>query len=107
MPVQRDATGGSAPRIRVLEIRGTPPVFSVRIGKVAHVWEIDGLGTLVETLNLAFRDDAQAKELVLLGEWEDMLQVWAVPKALVGQLLGCDWFKPANRRGLIERGRAR
>lgn len=95
-----EAMGGEAPRIRVLDIRGTPPVFSVKVGERRHEWEIDGLESLLDTLNRAFRDDPKVKALVLLGEWEDMIQVWAVPKLVVAQLLGCDWFMPSNRAAL-------
>ena len=40
------------------------------------------------------------KALVLLGEWEDMLQVWALPKLVVKQLLAEEWFRPSNTPGL-------
>ena len=96
-----EAMGGSAPNIRVLDIRGTPAVFSVRIGKVAHEWEIDSLDALIDTLDRAFASDSTARRLVLLGEWDDMLQVWAVPDAALGELVECEWFKPSNRRALI------
>jgi len=42
---------------------------------VEHEWEIDGLESLIDTLNRAFAP-CRVKALVLLGEWEDMLQVW-------------------------------
>jgi hypothetical protein len=40
------------------------------------------------------------KALVLLGEWDDMIQAWAIAKPVVSQLLPLDWFKPSNLPGL-------
>lgn len=93
-----EAVGGPAPRIRVLDVRGR--VFTVKLGKVEHHWEVDGLESLVDTLNRAFAAEAEVNALVLLGEWEDMIQVWAVPKPAVRTLLGQEWFKPSNPPGL-------
>ncbi len=95
-----EAMGGDAPTLRVLDIRGKPPVFSVKLGEVAHEWEIEGLEALIDTLNRAFKDHPQVKALVSLGEWEEMTQVWAVPKQRVRELLRCEWFKPPNRAAL-------
>ena len=36
----------------------------------------------------------------LLGEWEEMLQLWALADAPLGKLLGTPWFKPWNRAEL-------
>ncbi len=90
--------GGAAHQLRVLDIRGK--VFSVKLGEQQHEWEIDGLESLVDTLNRGFAGQAGVKALVLLGEWDDMIQVWAVGKPVVGQLLPHDWFKPSNPPGL-------
>lgn len=95
-----EAIGGGAPRIKVLDIQGTPPVFTVVVGGQQHQWEIGGLEALADTLNQGFAADAGAKALVLLGEWEDMLQVWAVPKAALAELWRYDWFKPSNPKSL-------
>ena len=93
-----EVMGGPARVIRVLDIQGL--VFSVRIGKQQHEWEIDGLESLIDTLNRAFAASAEVNALVLLGEWEDMIQVWALPKATVVGLLTEDWFVPSNLPGL-------
>ena len=95
-----EAMGGQAPMIRVLDIRGTPRIFSVKIGEQKHEWPVDGVETLIDTLNRAFRADPAVKALVLLGEWEDMIQVWAVPKPAAAELLECEWFKPSNPKAL-------
>ena len=93
-----EVIGGLARMIRVLDIQG--PVFSVRIGQQQHEWEIDGLESLIDTLNRAFADSAEVNALVLLGEWEDMIQVWAVGKPSLAGLLEHPWFKPSNPAGL-------
>lgn len=93
-----ESIGGPARMLRVLDIQGM--VFSVRIGAVEHEWEIDGLESLVDTLNRAFAPWPEVMALVLLGEWEDMLQVWAVPKDVVRGLWEQDWFRPSNPPGL-------
>lgn len=90
--------GGPARTLRVLDIQG--PVFSVKVGAVEHEWELDGLDSLIDTLNRAFAHSPEVKALVLLGEWEDMLQVWALPKKVVSQLWELDWFRPSNPPGL-------
>ena len=93
-----EVMGGPARTIRVLDIQGQ--VFSVRIGQQQHEWEIDGLESLIDTLNRAFADSAEVNALVLLGEWEDMIHVWALPKATVVGLLTEHWFVPTNLPGL-------
>ena len=89
---------GANRMVRVLDIQGL--VFSVKLGAQEHEWEIDGLESLIDTLNRAFAPHPEVKALVLLGEWEDMLQVWALPKQVVASLWNEDWFKPSNPPGL-------
>ena len=93
-----ESIGGPARTLRVLDIQG--PVFSVKVGAVEHEWEIDGLESLIDTLNRAFAASPEVKALALLGEWEDMLQVWALPKKLVSRLWDEAWFRPSNPPGL-------
>ncbi len=88
-----EAMGGAARNMRVLDIQG--PVFSVRIGAQDHEWELDGVESLIDTLNRAFAT-APVNALVLLGEWEDMIQVWALPKPVVATLWDLDWFRPLS-----------
>ncbi len=96
-----DVMGGPAPRIRVLDVTAAAPqVFHVKLAGVDHKWEVDGLESLVDTLNRAFARDPTVKALVLLGEWDDMIQVWAVPRSALKVLLGCEWFKPSNPAAL-------
>jgi len=93
-----ETMGGAAQTLRVLDIRGK--VFSIKLEAQQHEWEIDGLESLVDTLNRGFGASPEVKALVLLGEWEDMIQVWAVAKPVLRQLLPLDWFRPSNPPGL-------
>ena len=90
--------GGAALMLRVLDIRGK--VFSVKLGETRHEWEIDSFESLIDTLNRGFSASADVKALVLLGEWEDMIQVWALAKPIVRQLQAFDWFRPSNPAGV-------
>ena len=90
--------GGPARTMKVLDIQGR--VFSVKLGAVQHEWDLDGLESLIDTLNRAFAGWADVSALVLLGEWEDMLQVWALPRPTVTALRVHDWFRPVNEPGL-------
>ena len=93
-----EVMGGPARTMKVLDIQGR--VFSVRVGAQQHEWELDGLESLIDTLNRAFAPSREVKALVLLGEWEDMLQVWALPKPVAGRLRAYEWFRPSNGPGL-------
>ena len=96
-----EAMGSAAPMLRVLDVRrGPPQVFVVKQSGVDHQWEVDGLETMIDTLNRAFASDPKVRALVLLGEWEDMIQVWAVGKPSLARLLDHGWFKPSNPAGL-------
>ncbi len=95
-----EAIGGPAPMLKVEDITGDPAVFTVLTGGKKHAWEIDSLAALLDTLNRGFGKDPSVKALVDLGEWEDMLQVWAVPKSALQTLRAHDWFKPSNPKGL-------
>lgn len=89
---------GASRLVRVLDIQGL--VFSVKLGAHQHEWEIDGLESLVDTLNRAFAGNSAVKALALLGEWEDALQVWVLPKAAAAKVSAYDWFRPSNPVGL-------
>jgi hypothetical protein len=89
--------GGPAPGLRVLDVVGPRPwIFSVKLADQRHEWEVDGLEALIDTLNIAYAPNPDVKALVQLGEWEDMLQVWALPKPTVSKLLAEEWFRPSN-----------
>lgn len=90
-----EVMGGPARTMKVLDIQGR--VFSVRIGRQLHEWEVDSLESLVDTLNVAFEREPEVKGLVFLGEWEDAQQVWAVSKNVLTELVKHPWFPPSRR----------
>lgn len=76
------AMGGEARKFRVLDVREGPPLLmEVEWGAMHEKWEIEDVPSLINNLNSLFEAQREANVLVVLGEWEDMLQVWAVPKA--------------------------
>lgn len=82
------ALGGAATALKLLDVRSTtPPVLEVQWREVHEKWEVDGLDALVHNLNDLFRDEPGAKVAVVLGDWQDMLQVWCVSKDAARTLL--------------------
>ncbi|PZR13326.1 MAG: hypothetical protein DI536_13655 [Archangium gephyra] len=68
-------------KFRVLDVRTTSPmVMEIEWGELHETWEVEDVTALIDELNALFDEAPALKELVVLGEWEDMLQVWAVPK---------------------------
>lgn len=75
-------------KFRVLDVRTTSPMLmEIEWGEVHETWELDDVATLIDDLNALFDEAPAIKELIILGEWEDMLQVWAVPKAHADDLI--------------------
>jgi len=82
------ALGGAATKLKLLDVRTTtPPVLEVQWREVHEKWECDGLEALVHNLNDLFRDEPDVKVAAVLGDWDDMLQLWCVPKDAARTLL--------------------
>lgn len=93
--------GGLATKLRVVDVRGkTPMQLEVRFELPPHVlreddgprvvtekWDVEDVPGLVHNLNDLYRDLRDVKLLVVLGEWEDMLQLWALPRPVLRELL--------------------
>ncbi len=96
------ALGGAALRLRVLDVRTARPlVVEVQSGELAEKWELVSLEALVHNLNDLFRDDAGVKAVAVLGEWEDMLQLWCVEKAALRKLLDARLLEARNDVELV------
>src|SRR5262249_14675943 len=78
------------------------PEITVRLRSLERKWTVASLDALVTHLNELFHADPAAKAIAILGEYEDALQLWAVDKALLGELLGEDFFRPRNRKQLTK-----
>ncbi|MFT3840223.1 MAG: hypothetical protein QM723_24765 [Myxococcaceae bacterium] len=63
-------------------------------------WAVEDVPGLVHNLNDLFRARPEVKAGVVLGEFDDMWQLWAVEKTLLAELLQQRWFEPRNRRAL-------
>ncbi len=96
------AMGGIAQKLRVLDVRGTQPMqLEIRTPSGAvEKWEVDGLPGLIHNLNDLFKDEPAVKRLAILGEWEDMLQVWCVIPAQLPELFTQRWFRLVNNHDL-------
>lgn len=78
------AMGGAARKLRVLDVRDGPPLMmEVAWATLHEKWDVEDVPALIHNLNSVFEAEGDVKTLVVLGEWEDMLQVWAVPKPRV------------------------
>ena len=99
------AMGGAAAPVRVLDVRaGRPTKVEVEWGEGLEVWTVEDVPDLVDQLNERFIDEAGVKVLVLLGEHEDMLQVWALREDVLEVLLSTSLLDGAwNGRGLRRR----
>jgi hypothetical protein len=96
------ALGGKAAQIRVLDVREEPePELWVRLDSQEFHWVLeDGLFSLIASMNQTFASDASVKACVVVGEWEDMLQLWCVEKIRLKSLLPQGWFSVLNREHL-------
>jgi hypothetical protein len=79
------ATGA---KLRVLDVRDGPPmVLEIQSGELTEKWEVDGISGLIHNLNDLYRAEPLIRAVAVLGEFEDMLQVWCIEKAALPQLL--------------------
>jgi hypothetical protein len=95
------AAGGPARRLKVLDVLDRPGpqmVVSRGPGAEAETWEVPDVRALVERLNAlaAGGGDPQARLVAVLGEWDDALQLWCLPRSAVKALLRERGFQPEN-----------
>jgi len=95
------AMGGNARQLKVLDVRrgSTPALTELEVRYSlsdplreepttrTERWEVEGVLGLVHNLDDLFRGEPGVKPLVVLGEWEDMLQVWALERPVLRELL--------------------
>jgi len=93
--------GGSARLLKVLDVREDPEVaLFVDAGNGEESWDVREPRDLVERCNEEFRDDVEARAVAVLGEWEDSLQLWCIPKRALSSLLRAPFFQAENRARL-------
>ncbi len=82
------AMGGAARALRILDVRsGLPMVLEVQAGELTEKWELVDVPALVHNLNDLYKEARDVKAVAVLGEWEDMLQVWCIEKSALPTLL--------------------
>lgn len=64
-------------------------------------WEVIGLTGLVHNLNDLCRLQPDASPCAVLGEWDDMLQLWCAPREVFATGLGERWLDARNASVLI------
>ncbi len=93
--------GGAARSLKVLDVRDDPEVvLLVDAGQGEEAWDVRDSRDLVERCNEEFRDDLEARAVAVLGEWEDSLQLWCIPKRALSSLLRAPFFQAENRARL-------
>jgi hypothetical protein len=98
--------GGGARRLKVLDVREGPArlVLEVEREGRSEAWEVRGTVELVDRMNAAFAGDRLARGVALLGEYDEMWQLWCVPKSALPLLWSEPWFSPLNRAALSSGG---
>ena len=89
--------GGTASELRVLDVRNKPGYeFKVSYRGEEERWDVPDVPALVHNLNDLLRSDGAARAIAVLGEWNDALHLWCVPKELLPRLFREDFFEPLN-----------
>lgn len=98
--------GGSARSLKVLDVRDLPELeLRIAYGDLSEAWAVPDARALAHNLNDLLREAPAARAIAVLGEWQDSLQLWCVPKEKLGALLREGFFDPVNReelRALVE-----
>jgi hypothetical protein len=88
---------GSARMLRVVDVRDEAGVvLSVQWGEVAEHWTIADIRDLVRRLNEKFAGEPGVRPILVLGEWNDGLQLWCPPRAALRALRGEPWLTLEN-----------
>lgn len=98
------ALGGSAATLKLLDVHtGAPPVLEVAWREVHEEWECEGVEALVHNLNDLFRAEEDVGVVAVLGEWEDMLQLWCLSKGHARALLDGRVLDEARNAAVLRR----
>lgn len=98
------AMGGAAPKLKVHDVRtGRPLVMEIEWEGAREKWELEDVEGLAHNLNDLLREVPGVKALAVLGEWEDMLQLWAVERGALRTLLGARLLDDARNVETLRR----
>jgi hypothetical protein len=93
--------GGRARQVRLLDVRERPALeLRVSLEGREEAWEVEGLEDLAHRLNALLAGARDVRPVAVLGEWEDALQLWCVPRAALPELLKGPLAPAANARAL-------
>lgn len=83
------AMGGLAAKVKLLDVlrSGSALTLELRVDGAEERWKVRDVEDLIEQLGERFLDDDDVKQLVVLGEHEGMLQVWALRPDVLEVLL--------------------
>lgn len=82
------AMGGAAAKVKLLDVRSGPSMtLELRVDGEEDRWKVRDVDDLIEQLGERFLDDDDVKQLVVLGEHEGMLEVWALRPDVLEALL--------------------
>jgi hypothetical protein len=91
------AMGGAARDLKVLDVLGPSPLrLELSWRGSLKTWVVDDVEHLITRLDDFFGDEDDVKPLVILGEWEDQLQVWALRWDLLEVLLSTQLLASAR-----------
>jgi hypothetical protein len=102
-----------APLIHAMELEGLK-LLDVRRGEggatrldvrlhdgSVEKWEVQGVEGLVHNLNDLCRLQPEANPCAVLGEWEDMLQLWCAPREVFAAAYSERWLDARNASVLL------
>jgi hypothetical protein len=92
--------GGAAQRLRVVEVRTAPAELWVRVQDKEERWPVPDVPALARALNRCYREAPAVRAIALLGEWDEALQLWCIPKDALGVLLGEGLLQAENSEEL-------
>jgi len=82
--------------LRLMDVRGTTQLDVRLTHGTVEKWEVEGVEGLVHNLNDLTREVPGALPCAVLGEWEDMLQLWCAPKDVLAAALNERWLDARN-----------
>jgi hypothetical protein len=82
------AMGAEAQRLKVLDVRDNPPALRVELAGEELEWPASTAEELVEALADAYRDAKHVRLPMVLGEWNDMLQILCARQHALAVLRG-------------------
>jgi hypothetical protein len=108
------AMGAEALAFRIIDVKvGHPVQMDVQFQQQSvfdepaqmriETWEVDDVAGLVHNLNDLFRARPHVKLMAVLGEWEDMLQVWALHRSTLRSLLDDETLASARNREVLQK----